>query len=62
MKLHTYEQEAAPGTAALSVSLKGIENETPKPVRNPKKEEADLWQEISEELARDASPVWRMWR
>jgi len=62
MKLQDYHQAASPGAGALSVSLKEKEIKAPKPAKSPKKEEEDLWQEISDELARGSSPVWRMWR
>lgn len=62
MKLQNYQQAASPGAGALSVSLKEKEVKAAKPAKNPKQEEEDLWQEISDDLARGSSPLWRMWR
>ncbi|MES2455605.1 MAG: hypothetical protein V4594_08700 [Bacteroidota bacterium] len=62
MKLQTYEQTAVPGAGTQSVSLINPETSTIPSVQSPKETEEDLWQEISDELARGISPVWRMWR
>ncbi|HKG05003.1 MAG TPA: hypothetical protein VKB19_01020 [Pedobacter sp.] len=62
MKSQTYDQIAGSGAGALSVSLEAKKNKTTVPAKNPKKKEEDLWQEITDELARGTSPVWRMWR
>jgi hypothetical protein len=66
MKLQDYEQTAATGAGALSVSLKDTDDDQFEPVKrsipNSIQEEENLWQQISDELANDASPAWRMWR
>jgi hypothetical protein len=62
MKLQTYQETIAPVANALSVSLSEKENVSVNRARDSVKEEEDLWQEITDELASDSAPLWRMWR
>lgn len=65
MKQQAYQQTATPGAGISSEFPEeemGKENNIPKPAKTTKAEEEDLWQEISDEMARRSSPVWRMWR
>jgi hypothetical protein len=62
MKLQTYQETTAPVASALSVSLSEKEHIPGKGNKDSVKDEEELWQEISEDLASSSSPVWRMWR
>jgi hypothetical protein len=62
MKLQTYEHPEAPVASALSVSLSETAQVPVKRLKNSNKEQEDLWQEITEELASSSAPLWRMWR
>ena len=61
MKLLDEEQAAAPGAGVLSVSLmesvKDMHSD-----EDPMREKDEFWALISEELANDGLPIWRMWR
>lgn len=62
MKLHNYQETIAPVASALSVSLSEKEQIADKRNKDSMNDEEDLWQEISDELASDSAPLWRMWR
>ena len=62
MELLNDEQAGAPGAGVLSVSLKETGNDKFQLVNETVTEQDNFWNLISEELAKDGSPVWRMWR
>lgn len=62
MKMQTYQRTGAPVASELSVSLSEKEHIPEKHDKDSVKDEEELWQEISDDLASSSYPVWRMWR